>query len=112
MKLFKISSLVKLLVDSVHSLGFSKLGIKEVNDMSSLDKILKVQFKLTQNMYWNMFTQREFEEIRIPDLLSPAQEKKLVELYRSYYREPRVIKSKSKEVEMSDTNESIFENEK
>jgi hypothetical protein len=80
--------------------------------MSSLDKILKVQFKLTQNMYRNMFTQREFEEIRIPDLLSPAQEKKLVELCRSYYREPLVIKSKSKEVEMSDTNESIFENEK
>ena len=109
----KISNLVKSLVEhSVHNLEFNKLEIKEVNDMITINKILEVQFKLTQNMYLNMFTQGEFEEIRIPDLLSPAQEKKLVKLCRSYYREPVVIKSKSKEVEITDTNQSIFENEK
>ena len=86
MKISKISNLVKSLVEhSVHSLEFNKLEIKEVNDMSTIDKILEVQFKLTQNMYRNMFRQGEFEEIRIPDLLSLAQEKKLVELCRSYY---------------------------
>ena len=105
MKMFKISNLMKLLVEhSVHNLEFNKLEIKEVNDMSTIDKILEVQFKLTQNMYRNMFRQGEFEEIKIPDLLRPAQEKKLVELCRSYYWEPVVIKSKSKEVEVIDTN--------
>ena len=113
MKISKISNLVKSLVEhSVHSLEFNKLEIKEVNDMSTIDKILEVQFKLTQNMHWNMFTQGEFEEIKIPDLLRHTQEKKLVELCRSYYWEPVVIKSKSKEVEMTESNASIFENEK
>ena len=111
MKLTLISSIVKSFAHSVHTLELEELEIKKADDISNLDRILQVQYEMTQNMYRNMFTQGEFEEIKMPHLLTHAQEETLTALCRPYYREPVVIKSREEQTEINDPNRSLFKTE-
>lgn len=112
MKLSRISAIAKSFAHSVHNLQVKELEMRKDENITNLDKILDIQYRLTATMYENMFAKGEFVEIKIPHILSAEQEKTLNRLCRNYYREPVVIKSRDETAEINETNESLFENEK